>query len=145
MKEIIKKNSKLIGILLGVLQGLPQGLTIESDPFFSRFNQDQMTVVIAFGLFVPPIIALVNTVLKNLFGASVIIRKINEYVNIYFMLIVGSLTFGISGWATLQNKGINDGTIVICAFFISGGIGFLIAYFIDGQFGRRAENQELVR
>ncbi len=67
-------------------------------------------------------------------------KKINEYINLYFFMIVGCLILGITGWITLQSKGINDGTIVLCAFFISGGIGFSIAYFIDSQFGRRAEN-----
>lgn len=139
MKEIIKQNSKLVGAFLGALQGLPQGLSMSSNDVFSIFGQDQLIIVVAFGLFGPPIIAFLNSALKDSLDAG-FMKKINEYINLYFFMIVGCLILGITGWITLQSKGINDGTIVLCAFFISGGIGFSIAYFIDSQFGRRAEN-----
>jgi hypothetical protein len=138
MQEIIKQNSKLVGALFGVLQGLPQGLNMGSDEVFSKFSQDMLIVFVAFGLFAPPFFALLNSVSQGSFVAR-FMKKINEYVNLYSMMVIGCFTLGISGWATLQYKGINDGTFVICAFFISGGFGFLVAYFIDGQFGRKAE------
>lgn len=138
MSELIKKNSKFFGALLGLLQGLPQGLGMEHNQLLFKVFQDQMVTVVAFGLLAPPVIALLNSVSKVAFGAN-LMRKVNEYVNIYFMMIVGCFALGISGLFTLQSKGINGGAIVICAFFISGGVGFLIAYFVDGQFGRRSE------
>jgi hypothetical protein len=138
MPETIRHNSRIIGALLGLAQGVPQGLDIEHQNAFSGSFQSQALYVIAFGLFGPPIMAALSSISKGGFGAG-LMKKVNEYINLYVMIIVGCLSFGITGLIMLNNVGISDGRTVVCLFFVAGGIGFFSAYFIERLFGKRAE------
>ncbi len=149
MKEIIKKNSKLIGILLGLLQGVP-GLDAESMQAFSSFPRDKMLFIILFGLFMPPILVLLNPIAKEIFSlvtkgrfssGYLVVEKINSYVNIDMMIISGLLSLGISSMLSFHYAGIYDGRFTISTFFVAGGVGFLVAYLIGGRLGQRAENK----
>ncbi|ANG63128.1 hypothetical protein A8C75_12025 [Marinobacterium aestuarii] len=138
MKEILRQNSKIIGALLGLAQGVPQGLDIESQSVLSSPFQNQALFVIAFGLFSPPLMVALNSMSKGGFGAG-LMKKVNDYINLYAMIIVGCLSFGITGLIMLDNVGISDGRTVVCLFFVAGGIGFFAAYFTDKHLGKKAE------
>ena len=139
MKELLKKNAKITGILLGLLIGALQGLDMESMKEFSRLNEGHLVMFIAFGLFAPPLIGFMNS-MPWLSSRKNILDRVDEYMSLYFFMFAGSLTLGISGWITLQNKGISDGTNIVCAFFAAAGIGFLLAYFVNRHFQREVHD-----
>jgi len=140
MKEMIQKNSKLIGVIIGLLQGIPQGIMLPSEPVLPGFNEDDIWMVIAFGLFAPPFLTFLNSFISSGFGLD-LMRKINSYVNLFYMIIVGSLSLGITGLMVFYIFGGNVSSLMPISFFTAGGIGFLFAYFIDPNLGYKYEQK----
>lgn len=128
-------NDKLISMKgLGLIQSMP----IDNGGLPSTNYQGLFVFLVAFGLFAPLFIAVMNTAFPNSWGSD-LLRKINRYVNIYFMMVIFGLSLGISGWITLHLADLYDGRIAVCAFFVAGGIGLSFGYFIDTKLGRKSE------
>ena len=68
-----------------------------------------------------------------------ILRTINRYMNIYLLVISGSLTMGLSGITLSLLLSDREIPIMPYAFFTSCGIGFLLAYFLDKRTGYKYE------
>jgi len=150
MNNFLKKNANVTGIVIGLIVGSLQGLDIQSMKPVAGLNEEHFVIVTAFGLIAPPIIAFMNS-MSWLSNRSSIFDRVDEYLNLYFdnvtkylnlyfFMFACCLSFGLLGWLSLQSKGINDGTKVACAFFAAGGVGFLIAHFVDKRFQRKTQD-----
>ncbi|RMH32745.1 MAG: hypothetical protein D6694_15840 [Gammaproteobacteria bacterium] len=137
---MLQRNSKLIGVIIGLLQGIPQGIMLPNNPVFPVFNDESIWMVIAFGVFAPPLLAFLNSFISSRLGLD-FMRKINSYVSLYYMIIAGSISLGITGLIVFYILGGNESSLMPILFFSAGGIGFLIAYFIDPNLGYKYEQK----
>ncbi|HXU94528.1 MAG TPA: hypothetical protein VFP33_12805 [Gallionella sp.] len=102
------------------------------------FDETNMVLLVCFGLFVPPILAIFNHFANGRRNPTWWI-KIIEYVDLYSMIFWGGLSLGILGWLSLHGSDASEG-YATCAFFIAGGIGFLGAGAADRWLIHRAAN-----
>jgi len=120
-------KKQIIGVILGLAMGLPQGLD-EISNFFQVETLPHGTVygTIAFGLcgcFLVGL-ALLNPNTKNFGPLS---NYIDKYVDMYFLMMVGTLSIGIP---IMYRVGLSDpfaSSLHTGWFFFSGGIGLALA------------------
>ncbi len=117
--------------VLGLVQGIPQGLTVPNQIhlFAPAGRELDFTLVVCFGLFGPPLFMVLSHLInggKN----SAWWTKASAYVNLSNMVFWGCLSLGLLGWYSLRASNSAVG-YSFCAFFIAGGLGFLVAGVVD--------------
>ncbi len=137
MHDLIKRNSKWTGVFLGLFLPLSSIGEIDTENPAAAYTLNTLLFFIAFGLFAPPIIGLLNSATRNNWLTAPL-RKINEYISIYFYAIASYFTIVISQIFALYIANVDDFRIVDAAFYLSAGIGLVCAYFLDSQFGKNS-------
>jgi len=138
MKEKIKQHSKAIGIILGLVNGIAQGAQLPHEPMFPAYSQDALWTTAIFGILVPPVLTILNNRITPFFGEKMF-RNINSYVNLFYLMISFGLSTGLVGVIVYLISHGERAALIPIAFFGCGGIGFLVAYFMDTTIGYRYE------
>lgn len=136
MRDFLR-NPERNALILGLIQGIPQGLIFKDQKQFIGVGFDDADVILllGFGLFGPPILALFNH-FANGGKSSVWWDKVLEYVNLFHMVSWGALSFGLLGAYFLYSSGASEG-YAVCAFFVGAAAGFAGANLLERWLKRR--------
>ncbi|GGD53810.1 hypothetical protein [Lacimicrobium alkaliphilum] len=134
--EILK--SDWIGIGLGALIGLYQGIVVFDSEIGRGLDNAEIWPVILFGLFGPPILALLNKYLP--LPMPGFYKAIGKYVNTIFLMVAFGICTGISGFTYYWVVGGPDSVLFLLSFFSSAGGGFFLAYLIYPELAFRPES-----
>jgi hypothetical protein len=126
--------------ILGLLQGVPQGLSFPDQKAFvgAGFDEANLLLLVVFGLAGPPVMAVFSH-FANGRKQPAWWRKFSEYVNLPQMIFWGGISLGAFAYCSLTVSNAQEG-FAVCGFFVSAGIGFLAAGFLEQWLLRRAGN-----
>lgn len=131
-------HSDWFGILIGMALGVVQPFVIIEKAFGPEMNSNTLISVALFGLFAPPILAIVNKLFKT--ARSSFFEFIGNYVNTVFMMIAFGLSTGATGLVYHLAIGLPSNTLMPIVFFGAAGFGFVLAYFIYPDLAYRQKN-----
>ena len=131
-------RSDWVGIVLGSVMGLYQGIVVFDSEIGRGLENAAIFPVVLFGLFGPPVLALLNKFLP--IPMPRMYKAIGKYVNIIFLMIAFGIFTGISGFTYYWVVGGSNSVLFLLSFFSSAGVGFLFAYLIYPELAFRPES-----
>ncbi|WP_105200742.1 MULTISPECIES: hypothetical protein [unclassified Pseudoalteromonas] len=131
-------RSDWVGIGIGSVMGLYQGIVVFDSEIGRGLENAAILPVVLFGLFGPPILALLNRFLPMPMPGTY--RAIGKYVNTIFLMVAFGIFTGLSGFTYYWLVGGPDSVLFLLSFFSSAGVGFFFAYLIYPELAFRPES-----
>jgi hypothetical protein len=133
--ELLK--SDWIGIGVGTVMGLYQGIVVFDSEIMKGLENAAIMPVVLFGLFGPPLLALLNKFLPLQMPSFY--KAIGKYINTIFLMVAFGIFTGISGFTYYWLVGGPSSVLFLLSFFSSAGVGFFFAYLIYPELAFRPE------
>ncbi len=131
-------SSDWAGIALGSILGAYQPFVLFDDPVLPIFSQEELLLVILFGLAGPPILASLHKFIPVKQGGME--EKIGQHVNLIFLFSAYGMATGTVGLLYYFVIGVPQAAFFPICFFGAAGIGFFLGFLVNPKLAYRPED-----